>query len=141
MRAEVADFAKIKDLTAKSKRVNVVFKVVSVDEVKNVRSKKDRVAHAVTEAVVGDDTGTVLLTLWDEKVEQVQAGKTYKLVNGYVTLFKGTIRLNIGKYGELSEAEDLGAEVNQENNMSEHVYDEYKRDRQYEGFGSGSFWP
>jgi replication factor A1 len=137
----MVEFIKIADLNPKSKRVNIVFKVASVNEVKNVRSKKDGIPHAVTEAIVGDETGTVLLTLWDEKVEEVKEGNTYQLIGGYITLFKGTIRLNIGKYGELSEVEDLGVEVNTENNISEHVYDEYRRDRQYEGFGSGSFWP
>lgn len=134
-------FIKIGELGPKSKRVNTILKVVSVDEIKNVRSKKDRTPHAVTEATVGDDTGTVLLTLWDESVEQVKAGKTYQLINGYVTMFKGTIRLNIGKYGELTEVEDPGFEVKNDNNVSEKVFDEYRRDRQYNGFGSGSFWP
>jgi len=135
------EFIKIKELSPKSKRVNTVFKVVRMEAAKNVRSKKDRVPHAVTEALVGDDTGTVLLTLWDENLEQVKAGKTYRLVNGYVTLFRGTIRLNIGKYGEVNEVSDLGGEVNLGNDMSKKVYDEFNRSRGYEGFGSGSFWP
>jgi replication factor A1 len=135
------EFIKIKELGPKSKRVNTVFKVVSVDAPKNVRSKKDRMPHAVTEAVVGDDSGTVLLTLWDESLEQVKEGKTYRLVNGYVTLFKGTIRLNIGKYGEVNEIEGLKAEVARENDVSKKVHDEFGRGRGYEGFGSGSFWP
>ncbi len=134
-------FIKVGDLTPKSKRVNIVFKVVSMEEVKNVRSKKDRTPHVVTEALVGDDTGTVLLTLWDEVVEQVQAGKVYELTNGYVNMFKGTIRLNIGKYGEIRELEDVEVEVEAENNVSERVYDEHLRSRRYQGFGSGSFWP
>ncbi|MBD3388106.1 MAG: single-stranded DNA-binding protein [Candidatus Altiarchaeales archaeon] len=135
------EIIKIGELTPKAKRVNVVFKAVSKEDVKKVRSKKDHTPHVVTEATVGDETGTVLLTLWDENVEQLETGKTYKLENGYVTLFKGTIRLNIGKYGELSEAEDLDVEVDMENNMSEKVFEEYQRNRRYEGFGSGSFWP
>ena len=135
------EFVKIEELNPKSKRVNTIFKVVHMDEIKNVRSKKDRTPHSVTEAVVGDDTGVVLITLWDETVEQLTIGKTYKLVNGYVSMFRGTIRLNIGKYGEIEEVEDPGFKVNEDNNMSEHVHDEFRRDRRYEGFGTGSFWP
>jgi len=137
----VEEFIKLRDLTPKSKRVNTAFKVLRQDEVKNVRSKRDRTPHAVTEAVVGDETGTVLLTLWDESLEQVKVGKTYQLVNGYVTMFKGTIRLNIGKYGELQETTDLAGEINTKNDVSKRVYDEHLRGRPYEGFGSGSFWP
>jgi len=137
------EFVKIKDLTPKSRRVNMVFKVVGVEDIKNVRSRKDRTQHAFAEALVGDDTGTVILTLWDEYLEKVQKGKTYQLINGYVTLFKGTIRLNIGKYGELTEVEDMEAEVNNENKISEKVFEDRTRGRgrPYEGFGSGSFWP
>jgi replication factor A1 len=135
------EFVRIGELSPKSKRVNTIFKVVNLEDVKNVRSKKDRTPHAVTEAVVGDKTGTVLLTLWDESLEKVAAGKTYQLINGYVTLFRGSIRLNIGKYGEITEATDLG-DVKADNDISKKVYDDdFGRRRPYEGFGSGSFWP
>ncbi|MFH0862221.1 MAG: single-stranded DNA-binding protein [Candidatus Altiarchaeota archaeon] len=135
------EFIRVGELSPKSKRVNTSFKVVSLDSVKNVRSKKDRTQHAVTEAIVGDGTGTVLLTLWDDSLEKVTEGKTYQLINGYVTLFKGSIRLNIGKYGEIQEVADLG-EVKKDNDVSKKVYDdEFGRRRPYEGFGSGSFWP
>jgi replication factor A1 len=135
------EFVKVADLTPRSKRVNLVFKVLSVDEVKNVRSKKDRTPHAVAEALVGDDTGTVLLTLWDEKLETVTVGKTYELVGGYVSMFRGTIRLNIGKYGEVNPVDDMVAEVKTDNEVSNRVFDEHSRRRPYNGFGSGSFWP
>ena len=133
------EFIKIKDLTPKAKRVNTVFKVVNVEAAKNVRSKKDRTPHAVTEATVGDDTGTVLMTVWDESLETIKPGKAFSLVNGYITLFRGTMRLNIGKYGELTEVEKPDFEVDLKNNMSSKVFQEDRR--QYEGFGSGSFWP
>ena len=45
--------------------------------------------------------------------------------NGYVTLFKGNIRLNIGKYGKLEPAkEPLTVEVNTENNVSSKTYEQ-----------------
>jgi replication factor A1 len=131
---------KIEELTPRSKRVNLAFKVLEKNDVKNVRSKRDRTPHAVTESLVGDDTGTILLTLWDEDIEKIEVGTTYKLENGYITIFKGTIRLNIGRYGEIEEfSEDI--EVNTENNMSEKVYDEYQRPREYTGMGADSYWP
>jgi hypothetical protein len=48
-----------------------------------------------------------------------QRWRRIKIENGYVTLFKGNIRLNTGKYGKLESAEEpLSVEVNQENNVS-----------------------
>jgi replication factor A1 len=135
------EFVKIGGLSPKSKRVNTVFKVVSLEDIKNVRSKKDRTAHAVTEALVGDDTGVVLMTLWDESLEKIKQGGVYRLMNGYVSLFKGTIRLNIGKYGEIEEVEGTGIDVKADNNVSQRIYDENRGRRMYDGFSSGSFWP
>ena len=135
------EFIKIEEISPKTKHVNVKFKVVSTDDVRNVRSKRDRTPHAVTEATVGDETGTVLLTLWDEYLEQIEVGKTYSLENGYVSLFKGKLRLNIGKYGGLEKIEDLEGNVNMENNISEKVHEDRRRSRPHEWFSSGSFWP
>ena len=136
------EFVKVAGLNPNLRRVNMVFKVVSVDPAKNVRSRKDRVAHRVTEALVGDDTGTALMTLWDESVDKVTAGRTLKVLNGYVSLFKGTLRVNIGKYGELEPVDGVEIGVKMDNNVSGKVYDEHgKRNKMYEGFGSGSFWP
>jgi replication factor A1 len=135
------EFVKICDLTPKSRRVNVVFKVVSLEAGKNVRSKKDHRPHTVAEAVVGDDTGTILMTVWDEDLEVVDPKKTLSLENGYVSLFRGRMRLNIGKYGDLKAVEDPGFEVNTENDMSETAYEDNRGRRGYAGFGNDSFWP
>ncbi len=137
----VEEFVKVGEITPKTRHLNLVFKVVSVEQVRNVKSKKDRTPHAVTEALVGDDTGCVYATLWDEFLEKVAVGKTYRLMNGYISLFKGSIRINIGKYGEFEEIENLGVEVNTENNISENVHEDQRRSRPNERFSSGSFWP
>ena len=51
-----------------------------------------------------------------------------RIENGYVTLFKGNIRLNIGKYGKLEPAkEPLTVEVNTENNVSSKTYEQERR--------------
>ncbi len=134
------EFIKIEEISPKTKNVNIKFKVVSIEPMRNVRSKRDRTPHAVTEAVIGDDSGTVLLTLWDEYLEKIEIGGKYSLENGYVSLFKGKIRLNIGKYGVLEGFEDE-IEVNIENDISEKIYEDGRRSRPHEWYSSGSFWP
>lgn len=134
------EFIKIEEINPKTKNVNIRFKVISIDQIRNVRSKRDRTPHAVTEAYIGDETGTVLLTLWDEYLDRVTEGKSYSLTNGYVSLFKGKLRLNIGKYGDLAELED-DIEPNTENDISEKSYEDPRRSRPHEWYSSGSFWP
>ncbi len=109
---------KINELKPFAKKVEVVVKAVGKNEVREVQSKLDNSTHKVTEATVGDDTGTILLTLWDEAIDKVEIGKTYKIANAFTSLFKNTLRLNLGRYGELSESEDE-IQVDESNNVSE----------------------
>ncbi|MHA2193112.1 MAG: hypothetical protein ACXAAR_06750, partial [Candidatus Thorarchaeota archaeon] len=73
-----------------------------------VSSRRDMTTHRVLDAIVGDSTGTVAVPLWDDTIDAVEADKTYVLKNGYTGLFRGNLRLNVGKYGELSDAEGRG---------------------------------
>jgi replication factor A1 len=120
--------AKVGELSPQSKAVNVTAKVVSKTEVRDIPMGRDGSAHKVCDALVGDETGVVYLTLWDDNIGKVNEGDTIRVENGYVTLFKGNIRLNIGKYGKLDKAEEtLTAEVNTENNVSSKTYEQQRR--------------
>ena len=128
--------AKVGDLTPQSRAVNVTAKVVSKTEIREIPMGRDGSPHKVSDALVGDETGVVYLTLWDDNIEKVNEGDTLRVENGYVTLFKGNIRLNIGKYGKLEPAkEPLTAEVNTENNVSSKAYEQERRP--YRGGGRG----
>jgi len=131
--------AKVGDLNPQSKAVNVTAKVVSKTEIREIPMGRDGSPHKVSDALIGDETGVVYLTLWDDNIEKVNDGNTVRIENGYVTLFKGNIRLNIGKYGKLELAtEPLTAEVNTENNVSSKAYEQERRPfRGGGGFGGG----
>jgi replication factor A1 len=120
--------AKVGELTPQSRAVNVTAKVVSKSEIRDIPMGRDGSAHKVCDALVGDETGSVYLTLWDDNIEKVNDGDTVRVENGYVTLFKGNMRLNIGKYGKLEPAkEPLSVEVNTENNVSNKAYEQERR--------------
>ena len=131
--------AKVGELTPQSRAVNITAKVVSKTEIREIPMGRDGSAHKVCDALVGDETGVVYLTLWDDNIEKVNEGDTVRVENGYVTLFKGNIRLNIGKYGKLEPAkEPLAVEVNTENNVSSKAYEQERRPfRGGGGFGGG----
>ena len=120
--------AKVGELTPQSRAVNITAKVVSKTEIREIPMGRDGSAHKVSDALVGDETGVVYLTLWDDNIEKVNDGESIRIENGYVTLFKGNIRLNIGKYGKLEPAkEPLSVEVNTENNVSSKAYEQERR--------------
>jgi len=120
--------AKVGELTPASRAVNVTAKVVSKSEIREVPMGRDGSAHRVCDALVGDETGSIYLTLWDDNIEKVNENDTLRVENGYVTLFKGNMRINIGKYGKMELAkEPFEGEVNTENNMSSKMYEQERR--------------
>lgn len=100
----------IKDLTPQSKQVNILAKVVSVGEEKEIPSRYGD-PRRVSEAVIGDETGIVTLSLWQDQIGTVSPDDVLAIENGYVSLVRGHIRLNVGKYGKMTKAQEV-VEVN-----------------------------
>ena len=126
--------ATVADLKPRMKNLVISFKVMELGEEREVTSRNDGVTHRVLDAVVGDSTGTVAVPLWDDNIDNIEVGKTYLLKNGYTGLFRGNLRLNVGKYGELSDSEEEIEEVNGENDMSA---EEHEDTRRRGGYGGG----
>ena len=122
---------KVKDLTPESKQVNVLAKVVGLSEEREITSRFGE-ARKLVEATVGDETGTVLLTLWNDQIGQVQKESTILVDNGYVSLVRGHIRLNVGKYGSFQKSETPIENVNSSLDVSAV---EYEREPHYRSGG------
>jgi replication factor A1 len=109
---------KVKDLTPETKSVNLTVKVVSVGEPEAVPARGGGVRH-VTEAKVGDETATVVMSLWEKQSEGISEGTVLRIENGYVSLVRGRMRLNVGKYGRMTPTDKTIEEVNTEEDLSE----------------------
>jgi replication factor A1 len=131
---------KIGELTPNLKALNVTVKVVSKGEVRSNTSGRDFTTHRVVDALVGDETGCVYLNLWDDNIEKIKEGDTLNIKNGYINLFRGNMRLNIGRYGSFETVkESKMEEVNTENNLSSKRYEQERRFERYSGGSSRSF--
>jgi replication factor A1 len=128
--------ATVAELKPRMKNVTISFKVMEIGG--EVSSRRDGTTHRVVDVVVGDSSGTVQVPLWDDTIDAVEAGKTYNLTNGYTGLFRGNLRLNVGRYGELADAEEAIEEVNMELDMSAEEHEDTRRRRDYGG-GGGSY--
>ncbi len=124
---------KVRDLTPNSKQVNVLAKVLSVGEPKEVMGKFGD-PRKVCEAVVGDDTAVITLSLWNEQIGTIAKDETIFVDNGYVSLVRGHMRLNVGRYGNLSKSTDSVGEINQGLDMSQQEFESERR-----SFGGGGF--
>jgi len=129
--SESKELIKIEKLTPSSREVNIIVKVVSKSQVRDVTGR-DYTARRVADALVGDETGCVYLTLWDDNIDKINEEATIRITNGYVNLFRGNMRLNIGRYGSFKLLEESPiTEVNTENNLSEKRYEQERRYQPY----------
>ncbi|HYB78080.1 MAG TPA: single-stranded DNA-binding protein [Thermoplasmata archaeon] len=124
---------KVRDLTPNSKQVNVLAKVISVGDAKEVMGKFGD-PRKVCEAVVGDDTATIILSLWNEQIGTIAKDEIILVDNGYVSLVRGHMRLNVGRYGNLSKSTETIGEVNQSLDMSQQEFESERR-----SFGGGGY--
>ena len=130
--SESEELIKIEKLTPSSREVNIIVKVVSKSQVRDVTGR-DYTRRRVADALVGDETGCVYLTLWDDNIDKINEEATIRITNGYVNLFRGNMRLNIGRYGSFKLLEESPiTEVNTENNLSDK---RYEQERRYQPYG------
>ncbi|MBN2333998.1 single-stranded DNA-binding protein [Candidatus Bathyarchaeota archaeon] len=121
---------KISDLNTFSKRVFTVAKVISVGEPREVTFRADDSQHRVADALIADDTGSVYLTLFDEAIDEMKEDSVININNGYIRVYRGSMRLNIGRYGSYEVAEeDPFDELNLENNVSAEEVQDHRRTR------------
>ncbi len=131
------EITKIKDLNPNAKRVNVLAKVVHKGEPKEINTRYGETKH-VTEAIVGDDTGIITMSLWEDQADLVEEGETIYVDNGYISLVRGHMRLNVGKYGSIKKSEEEIEEINEDLDMSAEEH-ERPYNRRRNSFGRRSF--
>ncbi len=95
---------KIEGLRAGMKKVNVIAEVLETSEPSKVHTQF-RDNAIVSNARVGDETGKILLCLWDQQVNSVHMGDCIEVKNAHVALFKGEKQLRLGKNGTITVME------------------------------------
>jgi replication factor A1 len=103
------DSVKVADITAESKAVNFIARIVSVFEVKEF-TREDGAIGRVVNLIVGDETGKIRVTLWDNnavliKTGKIKVGQTIQL-SGYVKRGYSGIEIHVGNNDILTESEE-----------------------------------
>ena len=108
----------IADLTPKSRVELVRFKVLEMENQREVIVKSTGRMHRVAEVQVADESASILLTVWDNDIESIETGKSYVIRNGYVNEFSHRMRLTRGRFGEMLPSEGQIETVNENCDMS-----------------------
>jgi ssDNA-binding replication factor A large subunit len=136
---EPLNIMKISELSPFDRKLQITFVVIEKGETRSIVSRKTNEEHQLADIQVGDTTGSIKCTLWDETIDRVSVGSTYMLKNGYVNVFQGEMRLALGKWGSLEDTEELikPEEVKKDNDRSKEQHEDRRRRRSYQR-GGGS---
>jgi ssDNA-binding replication factor A large subunit len=90
---------KIAELSPGTGNVELEAEVVDIEAPREI-NKMGRTLR-VANVTVKDDSGTISLVLWNEKIDQVSVGAKVKISNGYVNTWQDKPQLTLGKFGKL----------------------------------------
>ena len=94
---------KISELTPGTGNVDLEAEVASVETPREV-NKNGRVLR-VANVTLKDDSGTIVLTLWNDNIDKVQEGAKVRISNGYVNTWQDKTQLTLGKFGKIDVVE------------------------------------
>ena len=98
---QVQDEYAVEDLSLGISDVNLVGEVLSTEAVRTF-DRDDGSEGKVSNLVLGDETGRVRITLWDDQAEtalDLDPGEVVEVVDGYVRERDGSLELHVGDRG------------------------------------------
>ncbi|KDE60157.1 replication factor A [Halostagnicola sp. A56] len=104
---QVSDVHTVESLSLGISNVNLVGKVLDTDSVRTF-DRDDGSEGKVSNLTLGDETGRIRVTLWDEQADratELEADVTVEVVDGYVRERDGTLELHVGNRGALEEVD------------------------------------
>lgn len=96
---------KVNELQPGMRKVDVIVKVVEIGSIREVFVKTDQKKHQVADITVGDETGIVSMSVWDDLINQIRQKDIIQIAGGYTSEFGGIMKLNIGKFGQWKRLE------------------------------------
>jgi len=112
-------WGRVDKLYPDSKNINLLVKVV-----KHLEEEETKQGTKILEVVLGDATGLVTARLVAEEIPAAVVGDVVEVRNSSVTMKKGFVRLQIGKWGKISKhTGDTTIEPKEDKDMSATEYE------------------
>jgi replication factor A1 len=105
---QVQDTYHVEDLSLGLSDVNLRGKVLDTDAIRTF-SRDDGSEGQVSNLKVGDSTGRIRVTLWDEQADrsdELDPGVSVEVVDGYVRERDGSLELHVGNRGAVEEIDE-----------------------------------
>jgi ssDNA-binding replication factor A large subunit len=133
------EWVSISKLTVESRAVNVRFSVIKKGTPRQVTARATGRAHLINEVVVGDESAIITLTLWNDDIDEIELGKTYELLNGYISMYDECMSLSKGRWGSIRGSESSIAQVDGTIDMSRPFMGRPKRKKKKRSLTGRSF--
>ena len=91
---------KISELSSGAGNVSLEAEVTKVGEIREINKYGRQLK--VANVTIKDESGEIDLVLWNENIDRVKEGDKISIENGYVSEYKGTIQLTLGKFGKMN---------------------------------------
>jgi len=94
---------KLNELRPGMEHLELNVEILSIGEPREVETYSG-IKHTLVEGVVRDDSVTMRLTVWNDAIrelEKVKSGDYAKLVNCFITSYKGVLSVNIGRESKI----------------------------------------
>jgi len=91
---------KIVDLK-EGKSVTIRGRVLETSEVRTVQTRYG--PRELSEAIIGDDSGRVKVTLWGDKAGTLKEGEVVEIRDGWTTSFRGEVQVNVNRRTEIEK--------------------------------------
>eukprot|EP01089_Gocevia_fonbrunei_P005500 TRINITY_DN15955_c0_g1_i1.p1 TRINITY_DN15955_c0_g1~~TRINITY_DN15955_c0_g1_i1.p1 ORF type:complete len:165 (-),score=23.48 TRINITY_DN15955_c0_g1_i1:59-553(-) len=108
---------KLADLRPYMKGINCIFIVLEKGAVTKTKEN-----HTISHCLIADNTASIHLSLWDSQGDSLQPGDIIRLSGGYCTLFKNSLILYSGRYGNLERTGEFQMVFTEVPNMSTLVW-------------------
>jgi len=105
---QVQDEYAVGDLSLGISDVNLTGEILATESVRTF-DRDDGSEGSVSNLVVGDETGRVRVTLWDDQADratELDAGEVVEVVDGYVRERDGSLELHVGDRGAVEVVDE-----------------------------------
>ena len=93
---------KISELKANTGNASIEGEVISMEEPRDVMGKFGKRLR-VASANLKDDSGEIVLSLWNDDADKFAQGDKVKITDGWVSEYKGQLRISAGRSGKIEK--------------------------------------
>ena len=113
-------FIKVNEISAGKHCYNVYCKIIKMTETENTNNNGE--TYTTVEGQVGDETGMANFLLRGEHAKGLVEGQTVALRNARSNVVQDYIRLELDRFGKLSQESVTIDKIDEENNISAIAY-------------------